>query len=66
MIAESQLRKGHLVQMKDDAGCFAGEVVEIMGFDYDDGGLLTLVQFGSDYYYCYSYELQPIEGDSYE
>ncbi len=66
MIAESQLRKGHLVQMKDDADCFAGEVVEIRGFDYDDDGLLILVKFGGDYYYCYSYEFDPIKGESYE
>ena len=66
MIFESHLRKGHLVQMKDDAGCFAGEVVEIKGFDYDDGGLLTVVEFGGYYYYCYSYEFQQIEGESYE
>ena len=66
MIAESQLRKGHFVQMKDDADCFAGEVVEIKDFAEGDDGLLILVKFGSDYYYCYSYEFQPIEGESYE
>ena len=66
MIAESQLRKGHLVQMKDDADCFSGEVVEIRGFDYDDDGLLILVKFGGDDVWCYSYEFQPIEGESYE
>ena len=66
MIFESQLRKGHLVRMKDDADCFAGEVVEIRGFDYDDDGLLILVKFGSNYDYCYSCEFQPIEGELYE
>ena len=66
ILFESQLRKGHLVRMKDDADCFAGEVVEIRGFDYDDGGLLSLVEFGGDYYCCYSYEFDPIEGEAYE
>ena len=66
MIFESQLRKGHLVQMKDAADCFAGEIVEIKGFDEDDGGLLILVEFGGDQGWCYSYEFQPIEGESYE
>ena len=66
ILFESQLRKGHLVQMKDDADCFSGEVVEIRGFAEGGDGLLILVKFGSDYDYCYSCEFQPIEGELYE
>lgn len=66
ILFESQLRRGHLVQMKDDADCFSGEVVEIKGFDEGDDGLLILVEFGGDECWCYSYEFQPIEGESYE
>ena len=66
ILFESQLRKGHLVQMTEDAECFAGEVVEIRGFDEGDDGLLILVEFGSDYDWCYSNDFQPIEGGSYE
>ena len=66
MIAESQLRKGHLVQMKDDADCFSGEVVEIRGFAEGDDGLLILVKFGGDDVWCYSNEFDQIEGELYE